>query len=234
MCVSIQEARKELIRRERISTIGQLSTSIVHDLRNPLAAIYGGSELLMDGEWNESQVKRLAANIYRSSRAMKDMLQELVDVSRGRIQPAENCRLREVICVATEANAATAEAQGVSIVVSAAADIELPLERARMERVFQNLIANALEAMPTGGKIEIKAESSDSSVLVSFSDTGPGIPSDIRACLFQPFATSGKNNGLGLGLALSQQTVIDHGGSMWIDDSVGQGARFWIRLPRFE
>ncbi len=232
MCQSIQDARQELIRRERISTIGHLSTSIVHDLRNPLAAIYGGSELLIDGEWNESQMRRLAANIYRSSRVMKDMLQELVDVSRGRILPAEECRLGEVIGAALDANRAAADTQGVVLEYAASEELELPLERARMERVFLNLIGNALQAMPEGGRIRIEVQAGAGVALVVVSDTGPGIPAEIRATLFQPFATSGKNNGLGLGLALSRQTVLDHGGDLWIDEGAPSGTTFCVRLPR--
>jgi nitrogen fixation/metabolism regulation signal transduction histidine kinase len=72
MCASIQQARQELIRQERISTIGRLSSSIVHDLRNPLAAVYGGSEMLVDAELTPAQVKRLAANIYRASRRIRN------------------------------------------------------------------------------------------------------------------------------------------------------------------
>lgn len=231
MCQSIQDARQELIRRERIATIGRLSSSIVHDLRNPLASIYGGSELLMDGDWNTSQVKRLATNIYRSSRAVKDMLQELVDVSRGRIQPVERCLLQEVIAVAIDAHAAVVDTQGVTIRTSGPQDVELPLERARMERVFVNLIGNALEAMPGGGVIDIQVQPENSAVLVTVSDTGPGIPAAIRPTLFQPFASSGKRNGLGLGLALSRQTVLDHGGDIWVDDGPPHGARFCLRLP---
>ena len=83
MCASIQDGREELIRQERITTIGRLSTSIVHDLRNPLAAIYGGAEMLIDGELTAGQVQRLAGNIYRSSRRMQQLLQELVDTGRG-------------------------------------------------------------------------------------------------------------------------------------------------------
>ena len=74
MSASIREAREELIRQERIATIGRLSTSIVHDLRNPLAAIYGGSEMLVDGDLPPPQVKRLALNIYRASRHIQELL----------------------------------------------------------------------------------------------------------------------------------------------------------------
>ena len=231
MCRSIQEARQELIRQEQISTIGRLSTSIVHDLRNPLAAIYGGAEMLMDAELTDSQVKRLAANIYRSSRAVKDLLQELVDVSRQRVHPAEVCRLRDVIEAAVESHAAEAGLQGVGISVDVLEELEIPMERARMERVFLNLIGNALEAMPQGGEIRLSAERGERQVLVLVEDTGPGIPEGVRARLFQPFVTSGKKNGLGLGLALSRQTVLDHGGDLWVDAEAHAGARFWVRLP---
>src|SRR5262249_8179079 len=81
MSENLSKAREELIRQERISTIGRLSTSIIHDLRNPLAAIYGGSEMLVDREMPQPQVQRLASNIYRASRKVQDMLQELADVT---------------------------------------------------------------------------------------------------------------------------------------------------------
>ena len=241
MSRSIQDARQELIRQERISTIGRLSSSIVHDLRNPLASIYGGAEMMMDGNLNETQLKRLAGNIYRSSRVIKDMLQELVDVSRGRIQSPETCRLSEVIGAAVDTQAAAALQQGVEIHTSVDPAIELPVEPGRMERVFLNLINNAIEAMPRGGSIHIAAERNGHTVLVRIDDTGPGIPEAVRERLFQPFVTSGKN-GLGLGLALSRQTVLDHGGDLWVDQDADEeadeepgstrgGARFRLRLP---
>ncbi len=230
MCRSIQDAREELIRQERISTIGRLSSSIVHDLRNPLAAIYGGAEMMMDGDLSPDQLQRLAGNIYRSSRAIKDMLQELVDVSRGRIQSPETCRLSEVISAAVETQAATAGQQGVEIRTSVDPAIELPVEPGRIERVFINLISNAIEAMPNGGTINIGAERNLHDVLVRVDDTGPGVPAAVRQRLFQPFVTSGKN-GLGLGLALSRQTVLDHGGDIWIEEANSGGARFRLRLP---
>lgn len=231
MCRSIQDAREELIRQERISTIGRLSSSIVHDLRNPLASIYGGAEMMMDGELSPDQLHRLAGNIYRSSRTIKDMLQELVDVSRGRIQAPETCRLSEVVGAAVETQAALATQQGVEIRTCVDSSIELPVEPGRMERVFLNLIGNAIEAMPLGGVIEIGAERCDGGVLVRVDDSGPGIPETVKARLFEPFVTSGKN-GLGLGLALSRQTVLDHGGDLWIEDGDGGGgAHFRLRLP---
>lgn len=246
MCESIRQGREELIRQERISTIGRLSTSIIHDLRNPLAAIYGGAEMLVDTELSREQVRRLAANIYRSSRQVQDLLQELADVTEGRGHAREICRLREVIAAAYAPVAANAEAHHVRVKIDTPEDIELPLDRSPMERVFQNLISNAVEAMPEGGSITIRAEREEAAVLVSVEDTGPGIPALIAPQLFQPFVTAGKKNGLGLGLALSRKTVLSHGGDLWTEEidhgknsghaktgSHGKtgGAKFVMRLP---
>lgn len=229
MCSSIQSARQELIQKERIATIGRLSTSIVHDLRNPLAAIYGGAEMLVDSDLPPAQVSRLAQNIYRASRRIQELLQDLVNVSRGKPKAVEVCRLRDVIGAAWDTLARAAEAQSVTVSLHVPEEIELPLERSRMERVFVNLFSNSLDAMPDGGHIEIVARREGSVVLVEVGDTGPGISSEVRASLFQPFH-SGKRNGLGLGLALSRQTVLDHGGDMWADGDGASGAHFCLRL----
>jgi signal transduction histidine kinase len=231
MCASIQDARHELIRQERILTIGRLSSSIVHDLRNPLAAIYGGAEMLVDGQLTPPQIQRLSGNIYRASRHVQELRQELVEVGRGKSIPSEVCRLQDIVSAACEAYASTAEAQSVSVRVDIPEKIELPLERARMERVFLNLIDNALDAMPGGGSLHISAQTSDQAVVVSVEDSGPGISPQVRPRLFQPFATAGKKNGVGLGLALSQQAVLDHGGELWADATITTGARFMLKLP---
>jgi signal transduction histidine kinase len=231
MCASIQQARQELIRQERISTIGRLSSSIVHDLRNPLAAVYGGSEMLVDAELTPLQVKRLAANIYRASRRIQELLQDLLNVSRGSARGAELCKLREVAAAGCESLLASAEAQRVEVEIRIPDEIELPLERNRMERVFSNLVGNALEMMPEGGRIQISAAAQDGFVVADVRDTGPGIAPEIRGSLFEPFVSAGKKNGLGLGLALSRQTVLDHGGDMWAEFEPGHGACFRLRLP---
>jgi len=231
MCASIRQAREDLIRQERISTIGRLSGSIVHDLRNPLAAIYGGAEMLVDADLPPAHVKRLAGNIYRASRRIQELLQDLLNLSRGKHRPPEMCRLREVAAAASESLAAMADSQGVTVSLSIPPEIELPLERSRMERAFVNLVANALEAMPEGGAVHISAQMEGGMVLVQVEDNGPGIAPEIRSSLFQPFVSAGKRNGLGLGLALTRQTVLEHGGDLWVESEPGHGARFQFRLP---
>ncbi len=231
MCESIEGARADLVRQERIATIGRLSSSIVHDLRNPLAAIYGGAEMLVDADLSPEQSKRLAANIYTASRRIQQLLQELVDVSRARTRASERCGLVEIISGAITSVSRTAEAQQVEIKSVVSTELEVDCDRDRLERVFLNLINNALEAMLDGGSVRISASIQGAFALVEVEDSGPGIPDELWANLFEPFASFGKRNGLGLGLALSRQTLLDLGGDLWAEKTTSPGARILMRLP---
>jgi DNA-binding NtrC family response regulator/nitrogen-specific signal transduction histidine kinase len=208
------------------------STSIVHDLRNPVATIYSATEMLMNADASSTQVKRLAANMYRAAGRMRELLAEVSCVTYGNRSIAENCEIRELIAAASEEASAAMENSSVRILLDVPRKIELPLTRSRMKRVFFNLITNSLEAMAGGGEVRIGARKIESYVLVEIEDTGPGIPIDIRDRVFEPFVTAGKANGLGLGLALARRAVLDEGGEMWIETAAG--ARFVIRFPLTE
>jgi signal transduction histidine kinase len=215
--------------QENTSGVEWLYTSIVHDLRNPLGAIYAASEMLIEVDAGPTQVKRLANNIYRAAGRMRKLLADLSSVARGDRATAEICDIGEVIAAASDAASATTNNHNVQILLKVHDGIELPLIRSHMERVFFNLIANALEAMPAGGQLDVVCRKANGYVLIELEDTGPGIPRGIRDRLFEPFVTAGKQDGLGLGLALSRQTVLNHGGDMWTEPATG--ARFVIRLP---
>jgi signal transduction histidine kinase len=212
-----------------MSSIGWLSTAIVHDLRNPLGTVFAGAEMLMELDPASPHFKRLAANIHRAAGRMRELLADLAAASYGGKPASEICKIRDVVESASDAAMPAAERQSVQILNDVSNDIEIPLARSRMERVFFNLITNAVEAMPQGGKVRIGARRADDCVLIEVEDTGPGIPRGIRERLFEPFVTAAKVHGLGLGLALSRQTVLDHGGDMWMEPAAG--ARFVVRLP---
>jgi signal transduction histidine kinase len=220
-----------VIHEERITGTGRLPASILHDLRNPVAAIYGAAEMLIDADLPPAQIKRLASNIYRASQRIQEMLKDQLNVSHGQSRGPEPSRLREIAEAACESLSATAESYGTTLAVDIAPVIELPLNRARMERALVNLISNAIEAMPEGGQVRISAQFVTGSVVVHVDDTGPGVAPQIRSKIFQPFVTAGKSNGLGLGLVFTRQTVLEHGGDLWLDVAPGGGARFSLRLP---
>ena len=105
------------------------------------------------------------------------------------------------------------------------------MEGAATERVFLNLFENAIEAIGLDGKITVTGQVSGDTILVLITDTGRGIPPELQSRLFQPFVSEGKQNGLGLGLVLSRQTVRSEGGDLWIDPTYKAGARFCLSLP---
>ncbi|HEX6546480.1 MAG TPA: HAMP domain-containing sensor histidine kinase, partial [Bryobacteraceae bacterium] len=230
MCDSIRSAREELIRQEQLSTIARLSGSIVHDLRNPLAAIYGGAEMLVDAELSSEQQRRLASNIYQSSRRIQELLQELLDVSRAQTKPSEMCRLVDIALAARDALTQAADLNAVSIQIDIPEEFYVLVSRDRLERVYINLIDNAIDVMPDGGRIDIKGYAQDGRAVVVVEDTGPGIPDEAWTTLFRPFA-SFKKNGLGLGLALSREVLLDNGGDLWAERKSTPGARFAMSLP---
>ena len=109
--------------------------------------------------------------------------------------------------------------------------ITVTLDANRFRRVIDNILNNAREALKPGEQVEISWQLTDSSLAIEISDNGPGIPEAIREHLFEPFVTSNKEGGTGLGLAITRKIVDDHGGTIEVVSSPGQGSRFIVSLP---
>ena len=139
-------------RVQKVSALESLSTSIIHDLRNPLGTICAAAEMLMELDPGPTQVKRLSTNIFRAAGRMRELLADLNSVALGDRPRAEICDIREVITAASHAASAVAKNPNVRILLRVSERVNLPLIRSSIERVFINLIANSLEAMPRGGR----------------------------------------------------------------------------------
>ena len=105
------------------------------------------------------------------------------------------------------------------------------LDPRRLSRVFFNLVHNATDVMPDGGKIFLRFQLNENEIVTEIEDTGPGIAPEIADKLFQPFATFGKTHGTGLGLSICKKIVEDHGGRIWVRNEAGRGAIFCFSLP---
>lgn len=208
-----------------------VAIAIVHDLRNPLSAIHGCAEMLIDSGLSKDQVHRIAQNMHGASVRMRELLEEFLERCRETKQRRESSDVRELVTNAVGVISHTAVVQSVQIIREIPAGLKIVVDRNRVRRVLVNLFVNALEAMPGGGTLHISAVSEPDTVLVKVRDTGPGIDPEIRSRLFQPFATAGKAGGVGLGLTTSLQTILDHGGDLWAEPSA-RGACFAFRLPR--
>ena len=219
-----EDKRKEV-------AVGGFAVSVVHDIRNPLAAIHLGAEILSGSQLPEQQVRQLARNMYHASVRIQKLLQDYLDLCRTRERQMRPHNLRNLVAQAVGGVAATAAAQSVAVACDIPADLVVALDSRQIEPVITNLLINALESMPGGGSIHISAIAAERSVVIRVLDSGPGVAPEIRERLFQPFVTAGKPNGWGLGLAQARQAVISHGGEMWLESSPGTGACFAFSLP---
>jgi two-component system C4-dicarboxylate transport sensor histidine kinase DctB len=169
-------------------------------------------------------------NIHRACERVQELLRDLLNVSRGQGRDLDFYCLGELVEAATES--VDSEGAQVRLAVEIDDTLEVFGERARIERVFTNLLSNAVEAMPGGGVISVQSSYTDSGVSVFVEDTGSGIPPEMHMDVFRPFV-SGKRSGLGLGLALSRQTMLDIGGNLSaMAPRKGSGACFCVYFAK--
>ena len=213
-----------------------------HELRTPLNAIIGFSQVLrerMFGEINEKQQEYLE-DILSSGNHLLSLINDVLDLSKveaGQIELEINrFSLREALERGLVMVRERATKDGVQLVLELdpAAEIVEGDER-RIRQVIFNLLSNAVKFTPPGGRVELKSAPLDGEVLVSVTDTGPGIAAEDQERIFEEFqqteAGAGQREGTGLGLALSKRLVELHGGRIWVDSEPGEGSAFVFTLP---
>jgi signal transduction histidine kinase len=225
---------RELIQAERLAVVGNFARSILHDLKNPLTVISLAVEALdRPGLAPEKHAQSLDY-IRNQIRHINEMIGDILDFTQGTrtsatFAPADYHRfINELL---PELNA-DAQVKSVCIELqNQPPSVRLRLDARRLRRVFFNLLHNATDVMPDGGKIFLRFQHAENEVITEMEDTGPGIAPEIAGRLFQPFATHGKAQGTGLGLSICKKTIEDHGGWMEARSEPGHGAIFSFGLP---
>jgi signal transduction histidine kinase len=229
----LQKTHHDLLEAERMATIGRLAGSISHDLRHPLTAFLAYSEFLSEGNLDEHQRKDLYQEIRLAVNRMTDLIGSLLEFSKAHeeLRPTLG-NLEETIQRAIRTIRARPEYRQVSITLSHEGDTEAWFDERKLERVFHNLLLNACEAVPPhSGRIELNILRTDSELEIRVADNGRGIPDNVPDDVFKPFVSYGKENGTGLGLAVVQKIVEDHGGEIRVESSGSEGTIFKISLP---
>ena len=228
----LQETQDELIRAEQLSLVGRMAASIIHDLKTPMTTIKGYAEMLGREGVPPATRQSYSQTISRAVDAFVEMTQEILDYARGggdlQLEESEVGGFVNDLCDFIEPDF---HDKGLALQRDLAYTGPLMMDEAKMRRALYNIASNARDAMETGGSLTIATHRSDGTVEFRLSDTGPGIPDEIRDTLFEPFVTYGKARGTGLGLAIAQKVVQDHGGSILVESTPGKGATFVIRLP---
>ena len=232
MRASLLKSQSDLLESEQLATIGRMASSISHDLRHSLAAIVANSEFLCDSHLTPVQREELYQEVRTGVNLMTDLIDSLLEFARTResLTPAY-ANVSETIQRAVLAVRLHPRHHNRSIDVLCGAQLSGWFDQRKLERALYNLLLNACEAAPPlGGKVEITAAEVAGTITISVADNGPGIAESIRERLFHPFVSYGKENGTGLGLAVVQKIVQDHGGEIAVERTQGRTV-FRIVLP---
>lgn len=237
----LSAAQRDAARAQRLSAIGQVAATVAHKIGTPLTALSGHIQLMAEdptlGVESRQRLETVEAQIERTSKIIRDMLLY--------------ARRPEPVRTPLDINACIAECISLFRPEFERRQIELVTEWShqtekvhadvqQLQEVFNNLIENAIDAMPTGGTLNVRVSSHDTVnearcrtlVEVQFADTGCGIASEQLAQIFQPFFTTKKaRRGTGLGLAIAMETVRAHGGHITVESELGKGSLFTVVLP---
>ena len=230
---SLLKSQQDLVESEQLATIGRMASSISHDLRHSLAAIVANSEFLCDSRLTPAQREELYQEVRSGVNLMTDLLDSLLEFARTRESLNTSCgNVLETIQRALQAVRLHPRHHERTIEVLCGAQVSGWFDQRKLERALYNLLLNACEAAPAvDGKIEVTAIEADGGISISVADNGPGIAESIRDRLFHPFVSYGKENGTGLGLAVVQKIVQDHGGEVLVERTPQGMTVFRIALP---
>ncbi len=202
-----------------------------HDLRNPLQGISGAVEILEKelGSASNNTVREMVGILKSGVEYSNEILAELSDYSREIRLDLTRTSLKPILNRSLEL---VRRPNNVSI-EDLSEDIALEVDIKKMERVFVNIIGNAVDAMPSGGRLKIMSKNSRDSVEVSLADTGMGISADELTKIWTPLHTT-KARGMGLGLVIAKRIVEAHNGTISVESVQGKGSVFRITIPRVE
>jgi signal transduction histidine kinase len=228
----LQEHERELVQAKKLAAIGTLASGVAHELNNPLNNISTTAQRLLKkaGDDVAPLVKKGLDDIHGQTLRLKSIVGDLLEFARAREPHHAAVELGELVQSAWGSAAASRDTSAVRLRTKLVPpQIVLEADREQLERVFINLFVNAVDAMPAGGELVVRAEEGDE-VTISVSDTGGGIPPDAVEKVFEPFFSS-KERGTGLGLAIVFGIVQRHRGTIRVQSVVGSGTTFTLTLP---
>jgi signal transduction histidine kinase len=221
------------VRADRFAAVGEIATGLAHEIKNPLAGLSGALELLAEDLAKDPRqsevVSEMRHQVARLTHTMESLL-SFARPARARLRATDvNGSLEKVLFLVSQ------QCRGGTVTIRPALGDALPPVMAdpfQLEQVFLNICLNAIQAMSSaGGSLGVATRAGDGNVVVEIEDTGPGIPSDLRAQVFKPFFTT-KREGNGLGLAISARIVAEHGGHIGYRCPPSGGTIFTVTLQQ--
>ncbi|MBI5498309.1 MAG: GAF domain-containing protein, partial [Deltaproteobacteria bacterium] len=215
----------------RLQTIGQMLSGVVHDFKTPMTIISGYVQLMESSDAKEER-QEYAELVLKQFENLSQMTKELLQFAKGEVEVfLHKVYLQQFIAEVDEVLKHLFENSPVDYVLETRFKGTVRMDAGKMLRVVTNIARNAKEAMPEGGKFKFTVEQSGESVLLVMADNGPGIAEELEGRLFTEFATHGKADGTGLGLAVVKRIVQQHHGDISYESRRGKGTTFTVRLP---
>ncbi len=228
--VKNDDLKEQLRLSERLSTIGELFAYMMHEIKNPLSSIKGAVDIVADQTVEPARRAEFSGLLKSEISRLNTTLNSMLAYANMRLD-LKACDMTGEINKIIGLISAEAEKNRVTVGLSSAGAVPAVIDCDRMGQVFINLILNAIDAMPGGGRLDITVRTTDTNCTeVLFADTGTGIPESDMNRLFKPFFTT-KKNGSGLGLAISKRIVEEHRGRLLVESRPGKGTLFTVRLP---
>ncbi len=224
----LEQAQAQLIRQERLAAVGQLASTVGHELRNPLGVVMNVLYLMEAGAGGQDDpVRRHIATAKREISAATLIVSDLLDYSAGRQPIMAPVQISELV---TEALSVAPPPKGVQVSQQGEPQVTIDADHDQIRQALLNLITNGYDAMPDGGTLTVTAVASTDSVQITVTDTGSGMDEETREAIFTPFFTK-KARGIGLGLAVTKRIVEAHHGTIEVVSAPSAGTSFTITVP---
>jgi signal transduction histidine kinase len=229
---ALKQLERQFLERERLAAVGELAAMVAHEVRNPLAGIRGGCEILLEGYTPGDARHDIGVEIIHQVDRLTRTVHDLLTFARPRAVdpvPTDMHALIDRILQNLRDDPGNA---AIEVVRDFSDDVSVvQVDGRQIEQVFLNLVLNAIQAMQHRGRVTISTRAGHRDLVVSVADSGPGIRPDAIAHIFQPFFTT-RSQGTGLGLAIVKKIVEAHGGRIEAASPPGSGAVFTVTLPK--
>jgi PAS domain S-box-containing protein len=227
---AIKQLELQLLERERLAAIGELAAMVAHEVRNPLAGIRGGCEILLEGYPEGDTRHDIGVEIIHQVDRLSRTVHDLLLFARPKAMDLVPTDLHGLIERILHVLGDDPENAAVEVVRDFGPNVPIiQADGRQMEQVFMNLVLNAIQAVSHNGTVTIATGAHGRQIVVTVTDSGPGIPADKLAHVFEPFFTT-RSQGTGLGLAIVKKIVEAHGGRIEAASPPGSGARFTVTL----
>ena len=229
----LQEAQTHLLQSEKLASLGQLAGGVAHEINNPMAVILGFSQSIAKKIKEDDSLYMPLKSIEREAIRCKKLVGDLLTFSRTGKPEKEKAGVNEIIEQTISLIEAQTKIKNIEIIKKYNENLpRIMLNISRIQQVIINLCSNAIDAMPSGGKLFIETNLGDKNVEIKITDTGTGMTDEVKKRLFEPFfSTKEVGKGTGLGLSLCYEIIQSYNGTIEVESESGKGSVFIIKIP---